>query len=224
MAVIAVVGSFFVPEVRQHLGLERATSSVISSATKAPPIRTENTSVAGNNNIAGNTVLGNSNVVGSHNRVISGNRLSTGKITQSGTNNIAQVGNNNQATITAVPTVNSIVLEGSTVCDVTEGQAIPLERSPFLLLSGDAVYLGGSGQQIDLVPVSPTLHPRQGENRVGTIQRFALPQDSEWLGKPVSELSFVDKVSFSFVGLGGWQWCAALHGMDLSVAVNGKRV
>src|ERR1022692_1283975 len=63
-------------------------------------------------------------------------------IEQKGTNNIAQVGNNNQATIEAKPLVRAMVVEAQIVCDVREGTKPPESFSVMMVAAPGAIFRG----------------------------------------------------------------------------------
>lgn len=127
VAVLTLIGSFCVPEVRRFLHLEKAayapptlskssnsltsigsvSQQPVKSRVQSPEIKSQPTikishqkiKVEGKKNIAGNVVEGQENAVGNGNQVNSPAANSPVSVEQTGKNNIAQIGNNNKAEI-----------------------------------------------------------------------------------------------------------------------------
>jgi hypothetical protein len=156
-----------------------------------------------------------------------------GNLTQ-GPCSIAQLGgDNNQASVNCtpqVPTISSITIEAKVWCDLIEGMKRPLAtQMPFMGLDTPVPMLTGSGQQVLLALRSPFLLTDAGERQLTVTEKFGLPSDSPWLGKPVESLSFVDTIT---VQLAEWPfgigtdptWCGQLRSMSFVVSVNGKPI
>jgi hypothetical protein len=154
--------------------------------------------------------------------------ISIGSLSQTGKNNIAQIGGRNNRAIINPATIQSIVLEARSVCDVKQGAQSPAEwptpEMAFWLTGVPDASLRGSDRQIILKAVSPILYSRQSSPRTVVIERFVLPQDSAQIGQPIESVSFVDTVSVQMLGLAFKGWCSAVHGIDVSVAINGRTV
>jgi len=105
------------PEIRRAIGLEKtvrppvtvSSSQVPKKLQQAPPSATVSNprisqhaliKVAGHKNVAGNIVTGKGNVVGNNNQTNSTAANSPISVQQTGKNNISQIGNNNNASVT----------------------------------------------------------------------------------------------------------------------------
>lgn len=114
VAFLTLVGSFFVPEVRRFIGLEKPVhvsanqnpTARSAQSAPAPPSkisqRKNRIKVTGHKNVVGNVVAGQGNVVGNNNKTNSTSVSAPVSVRQTGKNNISQVGNNNHAEITDV--------------------------------------------------------------------------------------------------------------------------
>jgi hypothetical protein len=83
---------------------------------------------------------------------LTGNNNAVGTIAQEGTNNIAQIGNNSQATIEAKPLVRSMSLELQLICELREGSKPPNSPVVFMFTTGSGASFVGLGRAASLVP------------------------------------------------------------------------
>jgi hypothetical protein len=116
IAALTLVGSFFVPEVRRFIGLEKPTRVSANQNPTAKPAqnspgptsvapnkishRKNRIKVTGHKNVVGNIVTGKENVVGNNNKTDSTSVSAPVTVQQTGKNNISQIGNDNHAEIT----------------------------------------------------------------------------------------------------------------------------
>jgi hypothetical protein len=143
-------------------------------------------------------------------------------VKQTGTNNINQIGDNNRAEIKTIPTVQSIVVSATTICDLREGEPAPDPTGGAFLYNGEPLAaLSGDGGTVALVAVSPYKTKSIGNNRFSVTDTFALSSSSEVLGRPVSDLAGAKNISLTMMAL-GLSWCSTAHGLDVHVFINGN--
>jgi hypothetical protein len=141
-------------------------------------------------------------------------------VTQTGTTNVNQIGNNNRATINP-KTVQSVVMHVSTVCELKDQAHPPDPEMGFVEATPTRALLTGSGGTLALIAESPYLTKLLGNGRFQVINNFALAQSSDAIGQPISSLSAIKTISVQMVSLGLSNWCSAVHGIWASLSVSG---
>jgi hypothetical protein len=150
------------------------------------------------------------------------NGAAIGSLTQ-GAGSIAQIGgSNNTATITTVPTIQSVLMGMVFLCKLRDGAKAPEQHVAFNVVSEASVGLKG----LQLPPLRLVFVgdwqaiPKDG--RIAVIQQYYLPPESQQLGQPVSILANLNEADIKAKWDGG-NWCSEYEGY-FSMKVNGEFV
>ena len=191
---VAQVPSVRKPEVRIATQLDKALSAhgaAVQPHRSAQSVRTD--------------VRGNDNTVGS--------------VTQEGVNNIAQIGNNNQATIEAKPLVRSMAVELQLICELRSGFKPPHSPRTLILSSGGAgASFAGLGRAAVLVPHGTrTVDSMSG--RLVFRQWFSYDDTGGLIGTPIPDLERITHLDINPAWDGG-SWCSRVDGARIGIFVN----